>query len=393
MVQCNVDWREYVLEQLGLVDPCARDILADHIDIAFCLFAHLACGDEFLNSLYAKRYLLSVLIARFTSAVDYYVSQARDIGRYLRTTESESNAQSESAAQSSRRADTTATSREDSFARSEARSYSEDYTVGQSSSSQSTVADDIGSGASQSTARGQQSERSDTADDSTSASDGRSRTTGFDVSAALSTGHSGGRSTAEFFSVTTTSFDGSSDGLSEASSTQSASNEAGYTVGNYLSESSESDSANASSFSYFNELSDSVSQSNSASSLTGRGQTDAESIQRDNSRGFGIAESRSTTQQSMRYDAESEAQSRTDIEGTTTTNQEVFAKDLSDITKHLHWMYDNNERDIQAYVAARNKMIFASAFLQRTVEAQKCWQITYIPKLLKHDWLNAVCER
>lgn len=392
MSECRTDWREYILRQLGLVDPCAVQTLQDQVDIAFAIYAYLACGDPFLNALYAKRYLLSILIARFTAAVNYYVSQSRDIGRYLRESKSESNAQSEAVSQSSRRADTTATSREDSFARSEARSASQDYTVGQSSSAQSTVADDTGSGASQSQARGSQSEQTDTSDDSNSASDGRSQSVGFDVSAGLSTGHSGARSTAEFFTVTTTSFDGSSEGLNEASSSQTSSRESGYTLGNYLSESSESDRSNASSFSFFNELSDSVTQSTSASSSTGRGETDSESTQRDNNRGFGIAESRSTTQQSSRYDAQASSESATDIYGATNSYHEVFAKDLSDLVRHLQFMYDNNESDIRAYVAARNKMIFANDMILRKSEPDVCIFTPAMIKILQHDYANVVCE-
>lgn len=388
MANCaTIDWREYVARQLGLVDSCVVDAIRDQFEIAFSLFAHLACGDEFLNSLYAKRYLLGFLIARFTSAVDFYVSQSRDIGRYRRDSKSQSDMQSESATQSSRKADTIALSREDSFARSEASSTSEDFTTSQSSSAQSVVADDTGSGASQSQARGSQSERSDSADDSTSEDRGRSQTVGYDTEGHLTTGHSGAKGTAEFFFSATQSADGVSDSHLGASSMFTAGDESGYTVGNFLGTSSESDRHSATSSSYFNALSDSVSQSNSASSSVSRGFSDAQSTQRDEGRGFGISESRSTTQQSSRYDMQSDSESETDIEGVTSMKQEVFAKDLSDIVSHLQRMYENNELDIAHYIASRNKMLFMQRAIQLVAQLPSCWSI-YAPTIIRGDRLE-----
>jgi hypothetical protein len=87
---------------------------------------------------------------------------------------------------------------------------------------------------------------------------------------------------------------------------------------------------------------------------------------------------------------QSDSEMESEVEGKTVMNQEVFAKDLSDIVRHLHWMYDNNEADIKEYVASRNRMIFINGYLQRFAEKPKCWDKIYVPVLLKHDNLN-VC--
>ena len=389
MTTCKVNWRDYVLDQLSLVDGCARDSLAEHIRTAFCIFAPLACSDEFLNALYAKRYLLSVLIAQFTSAVDYYTSRAKDIGRYKRETRSRSDMQAESAAQSSRRADTTATSREDSFNRSEARSVSQDYSASNSFGNQSTVADDIGSGASQSRARGTQIERGNTREDASSNSISNSRGLNVESFASYTFGASGAKSRTGLFEVVTNSTEGSSEFFCNRQIGSNSSTDFGTSRGTYTMSSLERDESRATSFSYFNELMDSISRQDFASSGIARGASDSTSTQRDEGRGFGIAESRSTTQSSSRYDMESEAEMESTIRGTTTMNQEVFAKDLSDIVKHLHWMYDNNERDIEEYLASRNRMIFVNGYLQRFADKPKCWDQVFLPVLLKHDNLNA----
>ena len=388
MTECaTINWRDYVARQLGLVDACVLDAIRDQFEIAFSLFAHLACGDEFLNALYARRYLLGYLIARFASSVDFYLSQSRDIGRYQRQSRSASDMQSEGVNQSSRKSDTTSISREDSFARSEANSASEDYTTSQSASSQSVVSDDVGSGASVSQARGTQSERSDSADDSTSEDRGRSQTVGYDTEGHLTTGHSGAKGTAEFFYSATQSADGVSDSHVGSSSMFTAGDESGYTVGNFLGTSSESDRHSASASSYFNAQADSVSRSNSASSSVSRGFSDSQSSQRDEGRGFGISESRSSSQQSSRYDMESDSESFTDSTGVTSMRQEVFAKDLSDIVLHLKNMYNNNEIDIAHYIASRNKMLFAKKMLQIEVSMPPCWGV-YAPAVIRGDRLD-----
>ena len=390
MIACTVNWREYVLDQLSLVDGCVRDILSEHIRTAFCIFAPLACGDEFLNALYAKRYLLSVLIAQFTSAVDYYTSKARDIGRYKRETRSRSDMQAESVAQSSRRADTVAISREDSFNRSEARSVSQDYSASQSAGNQSTVMDDIGSGASRSLALGTQLERGNTSEDASSRSDSSGRNTNVDSFASYSFGAGGTVSQTALFQITSSSAEGQSEFFCSNQRGRGSQFETGSSRGIYTTSSLDQDEATATSFSYFNELMDIISQQNFASSGLSRGATDSTTTQRDEGRGFGIAESRSTTQQSSRYDMKSDSEMESEIEGKTVMNQEVFAKDLSDIVRHLHWMYDNNEADIKEYVASRNRMIFINDYLQRFAEKPKCWDKIFVPVLLKHDNLN-VC--
>jgi len=390
MSVCKIDWRDYVLDQLSLVDGCVRDTLNEHIRAAFCIFAPLACSDEFLNALYAKRYLLSVLIAQFTSAVDYYTSKAKDIGRYKRETKSRSDMQAESAAQSSRRADTTATSREDSYNRSEARSVSQDYSASQSAGNQSTVMDDIGRGESRSLAVGSQLERGNTSEDSQSRSDSFASNRNVDSFASYSFGAGGSVSQTGLFQISTNSSEGSSEFFCSRQIGRGLSNDTGFSRGTYTMSSLDRDETTATSFSYFNELMDSVSQQSFASSGLSRGASDSTTTQRDEGRGFGIAESRSTTQQSSRYDMQSESEMESEVEGKTVMNQEVFAKDLSDIVRHLHWMYDNNERDIAEYVASRNRMIFINGYLQRFAQKPDCWERVFVPALLKHDNLN-VC--
>lgn len=363
-----VDWRAYLLRQLGAVsERCSRDA-ERQVDIAFALYAPLACGDEFLNMLYAKRHLLAYLIARYASAVDYYHSRTVDIGRYKRESESRSLDQSTSASQSSRRADTVAQSREDSFSRHETRSTSQDYQFGRSRSRQESESRDAGYGESASRSFSESREQSQASEDGRSQSQSTGFVTNWDTTCSLFTSHDSTRSNVQPFYVENRSLSGGSEYMRGRGAQSRQDVERANARSQYFARAQDSSFDTSESFSFFNNVADNRSLTTTVSVGSGRGVTESDSQQRDSGRGYGIAESRSTTQHSSRTQGRGEGESRMDSHGVTTSRHDVTAQDLSDIAKHLTAMYDANERDIEEYVRARNRMLFAQRYIERYMD-------------------------
>lgn len=368
MQTCRVDWRAYLLRQLSAVSGrCASDA-ESQVDIAFAVYAPLACGDEFLNMLYAKRHLLSFLVARYSSAVDFYSSRTNDVGRYLRQSESRSYDQSTTAAQSSRRADTVAQSREDSTARSETQSVSQDYQYGRSRARQEADSRDVGRGENASRSQGQSSEDASAREDGQGQSTGFGFVTNWDTGCQLFTSYDSTRTTIQPFFQNQRTATGSSEHVDSRSAQNRQDVDRSQARSDYQARSRESSFDSSESYSVFTAAADNRSYSAAVSVGSGRGFTNSDTTQRDRGRGYGIAESRSTTQNSSRTQGEGRAEAKMDSTGTSFSRHDVTAQDLSDISKHLTMMMDANEKDLNEYISSRQRMLFIAAYLQRYAE-------------------------
>lgn len=391
LIKCPTSWREYILAQLENIVNC-DDAINQQLDVAFLVYAPLACGDEFLQALYAKRHLLGYLIAVYASRVDYYQSFTTDVGRYKREAEGFSNDFSVLTAQSSRRADTTAISREDSFSNTDMELTSQDYNYARNRSEQRTTADDTGYGENRAQARSRGVEDSSSQEDGTSRSDSTGYATNWDTACSLFSGYDSTRTQAQLFYSETRSTSGNSEFLRSRGTQfrQDVDSSRNRTL--FTARSSDTTEDTSESYSYFNEVADTIATSGSSTNSVGRGFTDSTTRQRDRGNGFGIAESRSTTQNSSSSFGRGESQSQMDSEGRGYSKHDVTAQDLSDIAKHLTMLYDLNEQDIQHYIAARNKMLFIGGYLERYAEMPRCFRYPYAPVVLKHDRLaTKVC--
>lgn len=386
-----VRWRDYILAQIApLTLDCSQEA-AEQFDVGYALYAFLACGDEFLNALYAKRHLLTYLIARYASKVDYYTSFTRDIGRYLRESKSESQDFSTSTSQSSRRADTVALSREDSTSESRSALFSQDYTTARSASEQRTTADDTGFGETVARSEGRSEEQSRSQEDGSSRSASGAAASSAESSCAMHTSYDVARANLSLASINT-SLSGGSEHLEGRSFTNRSDADESSSRVDFQARASETSEDFATSQSYFNDNSDSISNSNSASASASAGFTDSDTTQRDRGQGFGISESRSTTQNSGITYGRGESESEMDSIGVSVSRHEVNAQDLSDIAQHLAMMYELNEQDIASYIAARNKMKFLASYLQRYADPLICVGRVFEPRVLKHDVLNTRYE-
>lgn len=390
MIQCAVDWRDYILRQLQNVVSCDDEETQRQLDMAFLVYKPLACNDEFLLSLYAKRHVLAYLIALYASKVDYYQSFTKDTGRYKREAEGNSRDFSIITAQSSRKADTVSTSREDTFSNHDTELRSEDYSYSRNRSEQRTTGDDTGYGENRSRSRSQGNELSTSQEDGRSETRSQGYTTNYDTSCSLFSGYELTQSEAPFFYSEVRSASGNSEFLRSRASQFRQEYDISRNRTQFSATSRDVTEDTSESYSYFNENADTISSSGASTNSVGRGFTDSSTRQRDRGFGFGIAESRSTTQNSSVSYGRGESQSQMDSEGRAYSKHDVNAQDLSDIAQHLTMMYDLNEQDIKVYIGARNKMLFINGYLNRYADAAPCIRYPYAVKLLQHDRLNAV---
>lgn len=379
----RVDWREYLLAQFGALHQCAREDAEEQIDFAFCLYAPLACGDEFLQMLYARLHLISYLVAKYASKVDFYQSRTTDIGHYRRDAKSQATDQTRSVSQSSRRSDSLARSQEDSTARHETETRSADYALSRSRSQQETESDDVGRGETRSDSRGSSREESSAREDGTSFSISNTSYGDWNVDCSISQSYDSSRSNAFLFYATTHSLSGASEYLRNQASRFRRESENSRSRSDYSALATGSSEDASTSLSWFNAQADARSYTASSSINEARGETDVTMTQRDQGRGWGISESRARAQGSGQMTARSRSDAESDSEGRSSSQHIVTAQDLSDIAKHLLMMHEHAERALNEYVKSRNQMLFAQDYIRRYVEPMGC--VIWRPYTVRED--------
>ncbi len=368
----RVDWRDYLLAQFEALHQCAREDAEEQIDFAFCLYAPLACGDEFLQMLYAKLHLISYLVAKYASKVDYYRSRSNDASNYRRDAKSEANEQSRSVTQSTRRSDSLARSREDSNARHETETTSRDYSLSRARSQQETESDDVGRGETRSDSRGVSREQSSAQEDGTSFSIANTSYGDWDIGCSLAQSYDTSNSRAVLVYAQTRTVSGSSEYLRNRASRFRRESENARSRSDYSALATGTSEDASTSLSWFNAQADGRSYTAASSINEARGETDVTMSQRDAGRGWGISESRSRSQGSGQMSSRSRSEAVSDNEGRSVMQSIITAQDLSDISKHLLVMHEHAQRDLDEYVRARNRMLFIADYIARYVEPMGC---------------------
>jgi hypothetical protein len=386
----DVDWREYLLRQLGAIAPCVRNDASCQIDLAFALYAPFACNDAFLAMLYAKRHLLSYLIALYSSRVNYYDARSTDTGTFKRDARSQANDQTVSVSQSTRQAASLGRSAETSQGRSESATTSNDYNLSRSVTAQQSESDDVGRGENESRSVGRSRENSSSQEDGSSLSVSSSYAGDWDITCQFYLSQDSTRSNTQPFVVISRSYSGGSEWMNSRAARYRDDTANSRSRDLYTSVSRDESQDTSQSYSFYNAQQDSRAYSSASSVTVGRGQTDSDSRQRDRGFAWNIAESRSTTKSSGTTTGRGRSESQSESDGVTVSRSLITSEDLSDIARHLIRMMDNNERDIAEYLNARNRMIFAWDYIKRYVEApllmrERCAHLKYRPFLVKGD--------
>ncbi len=353
---------------LQAIHPCVEGIIEGKIDDAFRIYRWLACQDDFLNYLLARRHLLQVIYAHFLSDVDYYRSITRDRGYYDREQTARSQAQSVNVSNAASRSDSVGRSRSDATQNGESLTTSESSNVAQDTSRGESQMDDVGYGGTRALTFGfaRATRRVAELGGSRSLSQGFSERSGAFCNHYVAHQHGTGR--VDFFYSRSITLNGSSEMQRETQRGQSDRRSATRALSRYSAQGvsvAQSDTPANENFNFTREVMDSRSENRSDGSLVGRSYTNSDSYERGRGTSWSLNEARGKSVTSSKGDAKSESESKMDSSGSTTSTHHVFAESLSQLAKHVMQLIENNEQLIEKRKKDTRNNLFAAEYLRR----------------------------